>query len=405
MADVDADALLAQALVRQSQGRHHCNSLSLCLANMLGLCCHSGQLSKLTFTNKHGKVQTGLMILTMKANPSARRSSSTSGEVMLLLASLAALTACLPCSCIKPWHPHIIYINRPYFQLHKHLQCFSGRTKQPRQATAPPAAAPLPAAAVAALQSSGNDRSTGAHDQVGLHHQVSAAAQQQHSLGSTSVKQKAGVAGSVPAADAVEAAAAAAVTNNAQQQPGQDDGSGQEQQEQGPSGRRKRKDCGKRREAGRPWSEAEEAAFLAGLEQHGRDWKAIADAVGTRDSRAVASHAQKHFIRLCLAGQALPNKVAESGRGYTLSGKLLDPASAAAQAYGFKEELIQREFLGRQQSPKKQQQQQLACKGIMGSMSGKADRLLVVANSRVLWLTGQHIGFPCHSLHALVLQG
>ena len=72
------------------------------------------------------------------------------------------------------------------------------------------------------------------------------------------------------------------------------------------------------------------------LDVHGRDWKAAAAYVGTRDARAFTSHAQKHFIKLCLAGKSLPPKVAETGLGYTLSGKPLDPNSAAAKAYGFK---------------------------------------------------------------------
>jgi len=88
------------------------------------------------------------------------------------------------------------------------------------------------------------------------------------------------------------------------------------------------------------WSEQEEAAFLRGLEVHGRDWRAIAADVATRDARAVASHAQKHFIRLCMAGAPLPPRVLESGAGYTLSGNLLDPHSAAAAAYGFSYELL-----------------------------------------------------------------
>ena len=42
--------------------------------------------------------------------------------------------------------------------------------------------------------------------------------------------------------------------------------------------------------------------------------------IGTRDARAVSSHAQKHFIRLYVDMKPLPPKVAESGLGYTLSG-------------------------------------------------------------------------------------
>ena len=75
----------------------------------------------------------------------------------------------------------------------------------------------------------------------------------------------------------------------------------------------------------------------------GRDWKAAAAHVGSRDARQFASHAQKYFIKLCMKGEPLPSRVAESGCGYTLSGKLLDPESAAAKAYGFKEGMLQGE--------------------------------------------------------------
>lgn len=37
-------------------------------------------------------------------------------------------------------------------------------------------------------------------------------------------------------------------------------------------------------------------------------------------NRAVTSHAQKHFIKLLLRGEALPEAVAATGAGYTLSG-------------------------------------------------------------------------------------
>ncbi len=55
---------------------------------------------------------------------------------------------------------------------------------------------------------------------------------------------------------------------------------------------------------------------------------------GSRRSRDVASHAQKYFIKLYKANEELPAKVRITGEGYTLSGKPLDPNSAAARAYG-----------------------------------------------------------------------
>ena len=94
------------------------------------------------------------------------------------------------------------------------------------------------------------------------------------------------------------------------------------------------------RNAGR-WSAQEHARFVDGLEKYGRrKWIRIAEHVGTRDHRAFTSHAQKHFIKLCLQGKPLPKKVAETGEGYTRSGKPLDPNSAAAKRYGFKESTL-----------------------------------------------------------------
>lgn len=113
-----------------------------------------------------------------------------------------------------------------------------------------------------------------------------------------------------------------------------------EQQELSATGRRKRKDSGTNRATSRGWSEEEEKLFLEALELHGRDWKAAAAHVRTRDARAFTSHAQKHFIKLAIAGKCVPAKVAESGPGYTLSGKPLDPTSAAAKAYGLKPDVL-----------------------------------------------------------------
>ena len=45
------------------------------------------------------------------------------------------------------------------------------------------------------------------------------------------------------------------------------------------------------------------------------------------------SHAQNHFVRLYTAGKPLPEKVKESGDGYTLSGKPLDPNAASLRKY------------------------------------------------------------------------
>ena len=85
------------------------------------------------------------------------------------------------------------------------------------------------------------------------------------------------------------------------------------------------------------WDEEEERLFLEALELHGRDWHKCVEYMNySRDRGGFTSHAQKYFIKLYKENKPLPAKVAESGEGYTLSGKPLDPDSAAARAYGAK---------------------------------------------------------------------
>lgn len=107
------------------------------------------------------------------------------------------------------------------------------------------------------------------------------------------------------------------------------------------TGRRKRRDTGRaRNQSSRPWTDDEETLFQEALEMYGRDWKKCGEHIGSRDHRAVASHCQKYLIKQLLKGEELPAKMRETGRGYTLSGKPLDPNSAAARAYGLRPALF-----------------------------------------------------------------
>lgn len=81
------------------------------------------------------------------------------------------------------------------------------------------------------------------------------------------------------------------------------------------------------------WTAEEERLFLESLELYGRDWEGVSNHLTTRDKNAIRSHAQKYFIKLYKERKPLPAKVVESGAGYTLSGKPLDPDSAAAKQY------------------------------------------------------------------------
>lgn len=57
------------------------------------------------------------------------------------------------------------------------------------------------------------------------------------------------------------------------------------------------------------------------------------DGIDNRNVPSMRSHAQKYFINLWKNGIELPDKVKETGSGYTLSGKPLDPMSGAARMY------------------------------------------------------------------------
>lgn len=89
---------------------------------------------------------------------------------------------------------------------------------------------------------------------------------------------------------------------------------------------------GKRARA-RPWSPEEQKRFEESLDLHGRNWELCADYIGTRRAPLVRSHAQKHLIKLWKLGKPLPKKLAETGSGYTLSGKPLLADSASAKSY------------------------------------------------------------------------
>ena len=86
----------------------------------------------------------------------------------------------------------------------------------------------------------------------------------------------------------------------------------------------------------RQWTPIEEKLFLEALELYGRDWGKCVEHLKEYDRprQSFTSHAQKHFIKLYRDNLPLPLKVAESGEGYTLSGKPLDKDSAAARQYG-----------------------------------------------------------------------
>lgn len=83
----------------------------------------------------------------------------------------------------------------------------------------------------------------------------------------------------------------------------------------------------------KPWTAEEHRRFEESLELYGRNWEQCAKYIGTRRASLVRSHAQKHLIKLWKLGKPLPKKLAETGSGYTLSGKPLLADSASARSY------------------------------------------------------------------------
>ncbi|CAO3588140.1 unnamed protein product [Absidia cylindrospora] len=90
------------------------------------------------------------------------------------------------------------------------------------------------------------------------------------------------------------------------------------------------------------YTDEEEVLFLSGMNAYGRNWNELSRHMGTRDPHSIRSHAQKHFIKLYRDNLPLPDKVRESGEGFTLSGKPLDPESAAAKPYLNRAALVNR---------------------------------------------------------------
>lgn len=81
------------------------------------------------------------------------------------------------------------------------------------------------------------------------------------------------------------------------------------------------------------WTAEEHKRFEESLELYGRNWEQCARYIGTRRASLVRSHAQKHLIKLWKLGKPLPKKLAETGSGYTLSGRPLLADSASAKSY------------------------------------------------------------------------
>lgn len=55
--------------------------------------------------------------------------------------------------------------------------------------------------------------------------------------------------------------------------------------------------CGDKAKVGR-WTEPEHVVFLEGLQQYGKQWKMIAEMIGTRTVVQVRTHAQKYFQKM-----------------------------------------------------------------------------------------------------------
>lgn len=114
---------------------------------------------------------------------------------------------------------------------------------------------------------------------------------------------------------------------------GWSESSGLQKVKQGRISRVKKKKGKITRARAKPWTAEEHRRFEESLELYGRNWEQCAKYIGTRRASLVRSHAQKHLIKLWKLGKPLPKKLAETGSGYTLSGKPLLADSASAKSY------------------------------------------------------------------------
>jgi len=143
----------------------------------------------------------------------------------------------------------------------------------------------------------------------------------------------------------------------------------------------------KPRKRPRPWSQEEEKLFLEGLEIFGRDWHQIAYHVQSRDTASIRSHAQKHFIRCWEIGEKLPDKILESGIGYTLSGKPLNPLSGAVLMYTGqrpRNKRLQQEIdLEVEQSPPRKRQRIMSSENNIDNINGLSMNKTLIINKNV----------------------
>lgn len=79
------------------------------------------------------------------------------------------------------------------------------------------------------------------------------------------------------------------------------------------------------------WTEEEHQVFLAGLEQHGKQWKVIAGMIGTRTVVQVRTHAQKYFQRVERHSDSGSGAVMKTQGGNAHKRKMSLPASLPSQ--------------------------------------------------------------------------
>jgi len=72
------------------------------------------------------------------------------------------------------------------------------------------------------------------------------------------------------------------------------------------------------------WTRQEHEAFLAGLEEYGREWKKVAEKIPTRNSAQIRSHAQKYFAKLSKENQHHP----------ALAGSMTKPLHSSSNSLG-----------------------------------------------------------------------
>ena len=76
------------------------------------------------------------------------------------------------------------------------------------------------------------------------------------------------------------------------------------------------------------WNRSEHLAFIEGIKMYGKNWKLVANYIGSRNSTQVRSHAQKYFLR-----ETTKHAIRQQAREFFAKSPQVDSKSEKIDAY------------------------------------------------------------------------